>query len=199
MGLLRTPDLAALTDAPFTYAHVGGTASTAMPEGYRHAERSVVIGSGSAAFERAAAAVFDWRAQRGAGLGVRSSGPPTVPGTVVVLTAGLPWLGYDIPCRVVWASTTGDERGFAYGTLPGHPESGEERFVVRLTPDGDVVYEIRVFFRLASPAARLAGPVSLVLQHLATARYVSVIRRAARGTGGATVSRRSRPPRAHGR
>src|SRR3954451_8714818 len=97
MGLLRTPDLAALADTPFTYAHVGGTASTAMPQGYRHAERSVVIGSGHAAFERAAAAVLDWRAQRGAGLGVRSSGPPSGPGTVVVLTAGVPWLGDPLP------------------------------------------------------------------------------------------------------
>src|SRR4051812_15525088 len=130
MGLLRTPDLAALTDAPFTYAHVGGTASTAMPEGYRHAERSVVIGSGSAAFERAAAAVFDWRAQRGTGLGVRSSGPPTVPGTVVVLTAGVPWLGYDIPCRGGWGSTTGGERGVAHRTPPGPPGGGGGRFVL---------------------------------------------------------------------
>ena len=52
---------------------------------------------------------------------------------------------------------------------------------MRLTPDGDVVFEIRVFFRLASRAARLAGPLSLVLQRLATARYVAAIRRAARG------------------
>src|SRR3954447_12690223 len=103
MGLLRTPDLAALADAPFTYAHVGATASTSIPEGYRHAERSVVIGSDSAAFERAAAAVFDWRAQRGAGLGVRSSGPPSVPGTVVVLTAGVPWPRSDLPRPAGWA------------------------------------------------------------------------------------------------
>src|SRR3954453_17110455 len=175
MGLLRTPDLAALTDAPFTYAHVGGTASTAMPEGYRHAERSVVIGSDSAAFERAAAAVFDWRAQRGAGLGVRSSGPPSVPGVVVVLTAGLPWLGYDIPCRVVWAQTTGSERGFGYGTLPGDPESGEESFVVRLGPSGDVVFSPRVFSRLASPLARLGGPVSRGLQRTALGLYARAI------------------------
>jgi uncharacterized protein (UPF0548 family) len=80
----------------------------------------------------------------------------------------------------VWAQTEGDERGFAYGTLPGHPESGEECFLVRLTPDGDVVYEIRVFFRLASPLARLGGPVSLLLQRLATDRYVAAIRRATR-------------------
>jgi uncharacterized protein (UPF0548 family) len=181
VGLLRATDPADLAGAPFTYPEVGATGNASLPAGYHHAEHRTVVGSGPAVFERAAAAVLGWRAQRGVGLRVRADGPAGVPGTVVVLTAGLPRFGYDIPCRVVWASTSGDVRGFAYGTLPGHPESGEERFVVRLTPAGDVLYEIRVFFRLASPAARLAGPLSLGLQRLATARYGSAIRRAARG------------------
>jgi uncharacterized protein (UPF0548 family) len=179
--LLRATDPATLADAPLTYPGVGTARLGSAPEGYRRAHRSAVVGRGRADFERAAAAVLDWRAQRGAGLRVRSTGPAGEPGTVVVLTAGLDRLGYDIPCRVVWARTEGDERGFAYGTLPGHPESGEECFLVRLTPEGDVVYEIRVFFRLASRAARLAGPLSLVLQRLATDRYVAAVRRAARG------------------
>jgi uncharacterized protein (UPF0548 family) len=180
VGLLRATDPAALAGAPLTYAAVGTARSGEVPEGFRGARHSAVVGSGRADFERAVAAVLDWRAQRGAGLRVRATGPASEPGTVVVLTAGLPRFGYDIPCRVVWAQTDGDERGFAYGTLPGHPESGEECFLVRLTPDGDVVYEIRVFFRLASRGARLAGPLGLVLQRLATARYVAAIRRAVR-------------------
>ncbi|SOE01336.1 DUF1990 family protein [Blastococcus haudaquaticus] len=181
MGLLRAADPALLLDAPLTYSPVGTARSGQVPAGFRGAHRRAVVGRGRGDFQRAAAAVFDWRAQRGAGLRVRATGPSSEPGTVVVLTAGLPRLGYDIPCRVVWARTDGDERGFAYGTLPGHPESGEECFLVRLTPDGAVVYEIRVFFRLASPLARLGGPASLLAQRLATDRYVAAIRRAARG------------------
>ena len=181
MGLLRRTDPASLVDAPLTYPHVGAARSGEVPDGYRGASRRAVVGHGRAEFERAAGAVLGWRAQRGAGLRVRATGPAGRPGTVVVLTAGLFRLGYDIPCRVVWAETVGDERGFAYGTLPGHPESGEECFLVRLTPEGEVVYEIRVFFRLASRAARLAGPHSLALQRLATDRYVAAVRRAARG------------------
>jgi uncharacterized protein (UPF0548 family) len=181
VGILRVLDPADLAGVPLTYAEVGATRQPVMPAGYDHVERSVVVGTGTAAFERAAAAVFDWRAQRSLGLRVRASGPASEPGTVVVLTAGLPRPGYDIPCRVVWAQTTGDERGFAYGTLPGHPESGEEAFLVRLEPDGDVVFTLRVFARLASPLARLGGPVSTAVQRLATARYLTTIRRAARG------------------
>ena len=153
MGLLVATEPARLVDAPLTYAPVGAARSGEVPDGFRGSRRRTVVGSGRADFERAAAAVFDWRAQRGAGLRVRATGPSSEPGTVVVLTVGLPRLGYDIPCRVVWAHTEGDERGFAYGTLPGHPESGEECFLIRLTPAGDVVFEIGVFFRLASRLA----------------------------------------------
>jgi uncharacterized protein (UPF0548 family) len=178
---LRAPSLEALAAAPLTYPEVGGSRCDRLPDGYAHREHSAVIGTGTAAFERAVAAVFDWRMQRAAGLRVRASGSPREVGTVVVLTAGLPALGYHIPCRVVWAQTTGSEQGFGYGTLPGHPESGEECFLVSAAADGTVVFRTRVFSRLASPLARLGGPVSRAVQGAALQRYVGAVRRAARG------------------
>ena len=180
MGLFRAVSPADLRNTPLTYAEVGATRAAALPAGYRPGEWTEVVGSGRATFERVAAGIFAWAPQRSVGLRVRATGPAGEVGTVVVLTAGLPRLGYDIPCRVVWASTTGDERGFAYGTLPGHPESGEECFTVRLDPGGDVVVTIRVFSRLATPAARAVPPVSRAVQALATRRYLSALRRAAR-------------------
>jgi uncharacterized protein (UPF0548 family) len=181
MALLRRADLRALQSAALTYDEVGATESGPLPPGYAHAEHSAVVGSGREAFERAIAAVFDWRAQRAAGLRVRASGPATEPGTVVVLTAGPSRFGYDIPCRVVWARTEGPEQGFGYGSLPGHPESGEECFVVELGDDGAVVFRTRVFSRLASPLARLGGPVSRLVQQAALQRYVTAIREAGQG------------------
>ena len=181
MGLFRPADLAALAAAPFTYPEVGATRSGPLPVGYAHAGSGAVVGVGEEAFSRAVDAVFDWRAQRSAGLRVRATGSPREPGTVVVLTFGLPRLGYDIPCRVVWSQTSGAEQGFAYGTLPGHPESGEEAFTVTLEDDGQVVFRTRVFSRLATPLARLGGPVSRAVQHAALGRYSGAIARAARG------------------
>jgi uncharacterized protein (UPF0548 family) len=181
VGLFRAVDLDELATAALTYPEVGATRDAELPAGYAHGRRSAVVGHGDAAFERAVAAVFDWRMQKGLGLRVRSSGPPTEPGTVVVLTAGLPRLGYDVPCRVVWARTDGDERGFAYGSLPGHPVSGEESFVVHRGPDGAVVFTARVFSRPASPLARLGGPVSRAVQAAALDRYVASVAQAARG------------------
>ncbi|SCX38213.1 Uncharacterized protein, UPF0548 family [Klenkia marina] len=174
------PRLAALTDAPFTYAEVGATRSGELPAGVHVARRRAVVGRGDDAFDRAVAAVFDWAPQRNAGLRVRASGPASEPGAVVLMTAGLPPLGLRIPCRVVWSQTSGDRQGYAYGTLPGHPESGEESFVV--SRDGaDVVFEMVAFSRLATRAARLGGPVSRVLQAVALTRYTGAVRRAARG------------------
>ena len=80
---------------------------------------------------------------------------------------------------MVWVVDEPDRRGFGYGTLPGHPESGEESFVVSLRPDGDVVYELRAFSRPATPLSRLGGPASRRVQTFALDRYVSAIRRAA--------------------
>ena len=181
MRLLRAVRPAELTDTPFTYAEVGATAEPELPAGYRHSEHTLAVGTGREVFDRCVAAVFGLRAQRSVGLRVRATGPVTETGTVVVLTAGLDRLGYDIPCRVVWARTEGDERGFAYGTLPGHPESGEEAFLVRISPAGEVTVVLRVFSRLASPAARLAGPLAWGMQSLATKRYLAAFRAAARG------------------
>jgi uncharacterized protein (UPF0548 family) len=181
VGLLRRTTLEQLADAPFTYAEVGATRDGDLPAGYDHVERTHVVGSGRADFDRAAAAVFRWTAQRGAGLRIQASGPASTPGTVVLMTAGLRRLGLDIPCRVVWVVDEPDRRGFGYGTLPGHPESGEESFVVSLRPDGEVGYELRAFARLATRLSRLGAPVSHRVQTLALDRYVTAIRRVATG------------------
>jgi uncharacterized protein (UPF0548 family) len=180
MAIFGTADLDALATARLTYPEVGATRSGPLPAGYDHLERTAVVGCGRADFDRAATAVLDWGAQRGVGLRVRATGAAGHEGSVAVLTAGLPWLGYDIPCRVVWARSVGDQRGFAYGTLPGHPERGEESFVVRLTDAGDVLFTVRAFSRPAALLARLGGPVTRLLQRAAVDLYTVAIRRAAR-------------------
>jgi uncharacterized protein (UPF0548 family) len=179
VGLLRRATPEQLVDAPFSYPEVGATRHGGLPAGYDHVDREHVVGSGREQFQRASAAVFRWTAQRGARLRIQATGPASTAGTVVLMTVGLRRLGLDIPCRVVWVVDEPERRGFAYGTLPGHPENGEESFVVSLRPGGQVVYELRAFSRLATRLARLGGPVSRRAQSLALDRYVAAIRRAA--------------------
>ncbi|WP_328313157.1 DUF1990 domain-containing protein [Streptomyces sp. NBC_00442] len=96
---------------------------------------------------------------------------------------GLPWLpGFPrlvIPCRVVWTVRSAERIGFAYGTLPGHPECGEESFVVGREADGLVWFEVAAFSRPATWYARLGGPLTRLLQDLATRRYLRAVAAAA--------------------
>jgi uncharacterized protein (UPF0548 family) len=54
--------------------------------------------------------------------------------------------------------------GFAYGTLPDHVESGEERFLLELADDGAVYYDIIAFSRPRHFLAKLAYPLVRRLQ-----------------------------------
>jgi uncharacterized protein (UPF0548 family) len=95
---------------------------------------------------------------------------PSVPieagATVAVLVSHFGFWSLNA-CRIVYSV---DERGvlgkygFAYGTLQGHAEIGEERFTVEYdTGDGSVWYDIYAFFR-PGKIARLAYPFSRSLQ-----------------------------------
>ena len=98
-----------------------------------------------------------WRVQERSGLHVRASDARAQAGSVVQMTLGVGTVGVRIPCRVVQVIEEPDRAGFAYGTLPGHPESGEESFVVERRPDGSLTFTITAYSRPATRLARWAG------------------------------------------
>ncbi|MEU6173926.1 DUF1990 domain-containing protein [Streptantibioticus parmotrematis] len=173
--------LAACAAVP-TYPEVGATRTATLPPGYSWIRRRVRLGHGPAVLERAGAYVLGWGTQLGSGFAVYPPPARIAAGTTVLLRIGLPGLRTArlvIPCRVVWTVEEPDRVGFAYGTLPGHPECGEESFVVSMDADGDVWFEVTAFSRPAAWYARLGRPVAAVLQHLAIERYLRVVARAA--------------------
>ncbi|CCK64801.1 DUF1990 domain-containing protein [Mycobacterium canetti] len=166
-------DLNALADLPLTYPEVGATAAGRLPAGYNHLDVVTQIGTGQQRFEQAADAVMHWGMQRSAGLRVRASSETAVVSAVVVVTM----LGFlRAPCRVVYVIDEPDLRGFAYGTLPGHPECGEERFAVRCDPMTSVVFaEVLSFSRPATWASKAAGPLGAVTQRFIAQRYLRAV------------------------
>lgn len=155
---------------PLTYTEVGATAG-AMPGGYRHLRKSTVIGSGRERFEQAAAQGMRWGMLRGAGLRVTATAEVAEVGAEVLVHLG----PVAAPCRVVYIVDEPDRIGFAYGTLPGHPESGEELFLVRYGPNGDVIAEVRAFSRHATWWSQLGAPLTLLVQRLVTGRYLRAL------------------------
>jgi uncharacterized protein (UPF0548 family) len=164
-------DLARFADEPFTYTDIGATGRR-LPDGYHHITASARIGTGRARFDEAAQRVMRWGMLRGAGVYVTASTDVAQVDSVVIVGLG----PLRAPCRVVYVIEEDDRCGFAYGTLPGHPESGEELFAVRYDPVDDAVYaEVAAFSRHATWWSRAAGPVTSTLQRIVTKRYLSAV------------------------
>ena len=88
-------------------------------------------------------------------------------------TALLKWLLWParIPARVVYVIDEPDRKGFAYGTLPGHPERGEESFIVEYRDDDSVWLVIRAFSRPSNALFWVTYPALRLMQAWFTNRY----------------------------
>ena len=98
------------------------------------------------------------------------------PAVMVTRTCGL-WSAN--VTRIIYVVDQEDAFGFAYGTLPHHAESGEERFLVERTPDGSVFYDILAFSRPAHPIVRLFKPLARALQRRFVRDSMAAMSRAA--------------------
>jgi uncharacterized protein (UPF0548 family) len=142
--------LAAQAKLGFTYTAVGATASL-PPMGYVVDHTRIKLAEGEAAFTKAKDALGRWEQFR---LGWVEAWPPETPiqpGEVVAVVArrfGVWWLS---ACRIVYIVDepgSVSRYGFAYGTLPDHAGSGEERFLVEWDRgSGEVWYDILAFSR----------------------------------------------------
>ncbi|SDS64676.1 Uncharacterized protein, UPF0548 family [Friedmanniella luteola] len=172
----------ALQTAPLTYPEIGATRGP-LPAGYHHQHVSARVGTGRAAFEAAAETLLTWGMHEGAGLTARVSDRRVRTGTVAELRLGLGPLGLRIPVRVLEVVEDEQRRGFVYGTLPGHPERGEESFAVELAADGAVFFDLVAFSRGGRWFTVLGAPVARAGQYLVTERYLDAVRTAAQDAG----------------
>jgi len=166
---------ARLAEAELTYSEVGATTGE-LPARYQHINRRVTVGRGHQVFVDAANAVVGWQVQLRAGLTVSASSPTALAGTVAVLGLGIGLLRIGAPCRVVYTVDQPRRRGFAYGTLPGHPESGEEAFIVEHHHDDTVSFTVTAFSRPSTAIAKVAGPGGRLIQGWVTSRYLQSLR-----------------------
>lgn len=159
--------------AELTYPQVGASLGT-MPEGYRHSRTAGELGRGC--FDRVVDGLRHWDMHRAAGLAVQASAEAVAEGVVVLSGLGVGPLRVWAPCRVVRVVDEPGRWGFAYGTLTGHPVTGEESFVITRAEDETVRLQISAFSRPATLAARLGGPVAPLAQKLLARRYLRALR-----------------------
>ncbi len=185
---LRRPSLEAcfrlrdaVARADVTYPRVGATQGNAAPPSYVWTRARVRIGTGQETFAEACEAIRQWRMMPPEIAEVWPAAPKIAVGEIAIVrlcSFGLKALG---PCRIVYCvdEQTADAArfGFAYGTLPGHLASGEERFLVGWDACDDAVwYELTAFSRPANWLTRLSLPLLRAAQREFVRRSFSAMR-----------------------
>lgn len=159
---------------PFTYGAVGGTAPGGeLPADFAVDRLTVELGRGGDLFLAARRGIEAWAQFE---LGWCEAWPRETPicsGEVVAVVArsmGFWWtnaarIAYVVDEPVESIDGAVAKFGFAYGTLPGHVEMGEELFLVEWDQATDaVVYSILAFSRPRHPLARIGRPLVRRLQ-----------------------------------
>jgi uncharacterized protein (UPF0548 family) len=173
-----------LSTRPLSYDAVAvtapGQAVWSKPLTYRSYEKTVKIGNGSNRWAFASDAVLAWGIKTRSGFTVLpddglAAERPVRLGRRYWLVAHLGSLRVKEPIQVVAVIEEPDRKGFAYGTLVGHPVSGEEAFIVERRTDGSVWFTVRSATR--PPAGRwwVAQPVVMLAQRCYRRRYLRAL------------------------
>jgi uncharacterized protein (UPF0548 family) len=159
--------LQAQAQLDFSYQSVGATAAV-PPVGYTVDHTRIKLGTGERVFAAAKIALEAWGHFQ---LGWVEALPRTTPierGAVVAVVAramGIWWLNAARIVYVVDEFEPVRRWGFAYGTMPDHVETGEERFTIEWNrADDSVWYDILAFSRPRHVLARMGYPMVRRLQ-----------------------------------
>lgn len=150
------------SELPLSYMKIGATRSQQMPAGYAINRYKGRLGTGEDVFKRAVAAMRSWAMYRLGWTKLYWPDTPIRDGEVVAILARHFGFWSLNACRIIY--TFEDEGnpeqrfGFAFGTLPGHVEEGEEQFSVELE-DETVWYKLFAFARPKALMAKMAHPL----------------------------------------
>jgi uncharacterized protein (UPF0548 family) len=166
--------------ALLSYPEVGATAGQ-IPSGYHAVREARTLGRGEGVFERAAEGIRAWAPQRAAGIDLVPARPQLVEGESLLLSFRSFPFHVTAACRVVYVVDEPDRYGFGYGTLPLHPESGEEAFIIERDGDGEVRFTITAFSRPQVLLSRLGALIARRVQASVTRRYLEGLVEATKG------------------
>ncbi len=172
--------LVAQRQLDFTYADAGLTMAAA-PACYIVDRTRILLGSGQDVFLRAQATLKRWQQFELGWLRAFPTETLIAKGEVVAIVARV-WGVWSLnAARIIYVIDEPQRFGFAYGTLPGHVEMGEERFLIERTEDDSVWYDILAFSRPRHLLTKLGYPVVRRLQKRFGHESAAAMQRAVQG------------------
>jgi uncharacterized protein (UPF0548 family) len=163
--------LARASTQALSYPEAGMTRAPEPPAGYGREHSRVEL---AITFEAAREAVIAFATHRLPYLFVHPPDARAALGVDVLVVARVGPLWTTNPCRVVYVDDTPDRYTYAYGTLPGHSEHGEETFTVERTQTG-VAVETIAYARPQDLLARLGKPVAHRFQARVKRDYMAAL------------------------
>ena len=142
-------------------------------------QHRVVLGSGEDTFKRTRTALSGWATHQSLWLRLYPDTQPPAEGQTVLVLLTFAGLCLAFGCRIVRVIDEPRRYGFAYGSLPGHPERGEELFLLEWQTDGAVTFTLRAHSQAANWLYRLGRPFGKLMRLLGTRQYLRAMRRAA--------------------
>jgi uncharacterized protein (UPF0548 family) len=169
---------------PLSYPHAGCTLGE-PPAGYVVDHNRVRLGEGEPVFQHAVAALRRWAMFDVGWVEIRPQQAPIAEGTTVAILGRALGVWSLFACRIVRVIEEHglvEAFGFAYGTLPGHMLSGEERFLVQWDHREDSVwYDLRALSRPTRLGWRLGYPLVRSVQRRFAPESLQAMARAVAG------------------
>ena len=148
----------------FTYPEVGATKTGEKLAHYDHDDNQVILGKGEMVWQKAKSALCNWQQFSLPWTKIYPNTTELKEGQVVVILFRLFGIWWRNSAKIVYAFDEPNRFGFAYGTLPGHIEMGEEVFWIERDRVGVVSYHIKAFSTPRFWLARIAYPIARFFQ-----------------------------------
>jgi len=161
--------LRAAEESPLGYGHAGSTVRGEPPHTAPEREHSIEVDGELA---QATAALRAWAPHRGIKGRIVPAGAPIEEGTTLLVVAPFGPFELLAPDRIVAVVDEPDRFGFAYGTLAGHPEVGEELFLAEVLGPHRLRLTVRIHAGPATLLARIGSPLVTLFQRAAARRYL---------------------------
>lgn len=162
-------------DKSFSYSNVGDTKQD-LPDGFDNDYNTVYLGTGEEVWSKAKKAINNWQQFPESWTKIFPDSEPIENGKIVAVlfqVLGVWWIN---SARIVYTIDEANRYGFAYGTLPGHLEKGEECFWVERDEQGAVYYHIKAFSRPAYWVVWLVYPFARKFQRQFVKQSLSIMK-----------------------
>ena len=151
------------SELDYSYQEVGASQAEQV-QNYDNDHSSIYLGRGEALWSLAKTILDNWQQFPKNWTKILPAQAPLEVNQNVAVLFRMWGLWFTNSARIVYVLKEENRYGFAYGTLPGHVEKGEECFWIERAANGAIYYHIKAFSKPRFWLAKLGYPIARMYQ-----------------------------------